>query len=390
MAAPNPAPPDRAARLVPANVLLYVHATIGRDRDRRLFALAERFAAFRTLRDRALERVDVRPWLGNEAAFALLPGREPLLLASVRDPRKAEAWRARQTTPTAFAGGFMLIGSQAAIGAAQHRHAALADAPSFKQAAKGRPQERTLDAYATATALQQLLPQRLRALAERPGLEAVGATLASADHGARLTLRAVGGAGDAATFEPKLLDRIPSGAAAYIGLGAGSELLAVAREAGLGPLLDVLQRPAREEAGVDLRRDLIGPLDEVALAAWSRDGAPVAALAATTRSPELLQPSYRLDRDTAILASHPSALAHPRASLAQNPHFGRVLPSNSPRAEALAFFDLRQLLALGVLTGAVAPGVSADLADLRLVRAAGAVVRREKADTTAELFLEIP
>jgi hypothetical protein len=31
-----------------------------------------------------------------------------------------------------------------------------------------------------------------------------------------------------------------------------------------------------------------------------------------------------------------------------------------------------------------------DLADLRQVRAAGAVVRREKADTTAELFLEIP
>jgi hypothetical protein len=67
-----------------------------------------------------------------------------------------------------------------------------------------------------------------------------------------------------------------------------------------------------------------------------------------------------------------------------------VLPSNSPRVEALVFFDLRQLLALGVLTGALAPGLSADLADLRQVRAAGAVVRREKTDTTAELFLEIP
>jgi hypothetical protein len=43
-----------------------------------------------------------------------------------------------------------------------------------------------------------------------------------------------------------------------------------------------------------------------------------------------------------------------------------------------------------VLTGALSPGLSADLADLRLVQAAGAVVRREETDTTAELFLEIP
>ena len=87
-----------------------------------------------------------------------------------------------------------------------------------------------------------------------------------------------------------------------------------------------------------------------------------------------------------------SAVAVPERpeSLAENPYFGRVLPANGPRVEALVFIDLRQLLALGVLTGALSPGLSADLSDLSQVRAAGAVVRREKADTTAELFLEIP
>jgi hypothetical protein len=105
----------------------------------------------------------------------------------------------------------------------------------------------------------------------------------------------------------------------------------------------------------------------------------------------VLQPSYALDNDTLIASSQPAGLARPRRSLAENLHFGRVLPADSPRVEALVFFfDLRQLLALGVLTGALSPGLSADLADLRQVEAAGAVVRREKADTTAELFLEIP
>jgi hypothetical protein len=188
------------------------------------------------------------------------------------------------------------------------------------------------------------------------------------------------------------------------------------------------------EAGVNLDRDLLGPLrGELALTTEARDGRPVATLLAHTRdrrrtretlarlqipvalrlgppeAPEpfqnrrigglnafvlpatpVLQPSYALDKDTLIASTQAAGLARPRRSLAENPHFGRVLPSNGPRVEALVFIDLRQLLALGVLTGALAPGSSADLADLRQVRAVGAVVRREKADTTAELFLEIP
>jgi hypothetical protein len=450
VAAPDPPPADKAAQLVPANALLYVHASTqpGRESDQRLLALAERFSTFRALRDRAIRaaggldpRRDIRPWLGDEAAFALLPadGRpDPLLVAAVRDRPKAEALLERMRargTGAAFSDGFLLIGSERAIRAALASRTPLADAPSYRAAASGRPRDRTLDAYASAAGLHELLRPPLRTLLDdRPGLKAIGATLASADHGARVTLRAVGADLKGQEFEPTLTDRVPADVAAYVGLGGGSELRALVRRAGFGPLLDALRVPAEREAGVDLDRDLLGPLrGELALTTSSSDGRPVATLLAHTRdrrrtretmarlqlpvalrlgppeSPEpfqtrriggadafvlpatpWLQPAYSIDKDTLIGSTQPAGLARPRQPLAKNPHFGRVLPSNSPRVEALVFIDLRQLLALGVLTGAFSPGLSADLADLRLVRAAGAVVRREKADTTAELFLEIP
>jgi hypothetical protein len=450
-AAPTSPPPDRAAKLVPANALLYVHASTkpGREQDQRLLELAERFASFRALRDRAVKALggldlnrDIRPWLGDEAALALLPSDgpqpDPLLVAAVRDRPKAEALVERvraDGSGAAFDGDFLLIGSERAVNAALARRPHLADAPSYKAAAQDRPDARTLDAYASAAGLHELLRPPLRTLLDdRPGLKAIGATLASADHGARLTLRAVGADLEGAEFEPSLTERVPADVAAYIGLGGGSELRALAHRAGLGPLLDALRAPAQRDAGVDLDRDLLGPLrGELALTTSSSDGRPVATLLARTRdarrtretmarlqvpvalrlgppeAPEpfqgrriggmdafvlpatpALQPSYGLDKDTLIASTQPSGLARPGQSLAENPHFGRVLPSNRPRVEALVFFDLRQLLALGVLTGALSPELSADLADLRQVRAVGAVVRREKTDTTAELFLESP
>lgn len=449
--APKSPPPDRAARLVPADALLYVHASTkpGREQDQRLLALAERFASFRALRDRAIRAAggldparDIRPWLGDEAALALLPSDgarpDPLLIAAVRDRPKAEALIERvrdRGLGAAFSDGFLLIGSERAVRAALARRPRLADAPSYKAAAKDRPGDRTLDAYASAAGLHELLRPPLRTLLdERPGLKAIGATVTGAEHGVRITMRAVGADLEAQEFEPSLTERVPADVAAYIGLGGGSELQALARRAGLGPLIDALRAPAEREAGVDLDRDLLGPLrGELALTTSSSDGRPVATLLARTRdrrrtretmarlqvpvalrlgppeAPEpfqprrvgglgafvlpatpVLQPSYALDGDTLVASTQPAGLARPRRSLAENPHFGGVLPSNSPRVEALVFFDLRQLLALGVLTGALAPRLSADLADLRQVRAAGAVVRREKADTTAELFLEIP
>ncbi|MCW2967221.1 MAG: hypothetical protein JWM71_993, partial [Solirubrobacteraceae bacterium] len=52
-------PPDAAARLVPADVLAYVHVSTdgGRDAVRRALALARRFPAYRALRGQLLARL---------------------------------------------------------------------------------------------------------------------------------------------------------------------------------------------------------------------------------------------------------------------------------------------------------------------------------------------
>jgi uncharacterized protein DUF3352 len=446
LAAPASGPTDQAARFVPANALVYVHAWTARSEDRRLFALAQRFAVVRALRERAaraLGGVDVGPWLGNEAALALLPGAQPqpLLVAAVRDRRRADAAlgpatgsyrgipiRRLGTAAAAFSGNFILIGPEPAIRAALGRGPRLPDAPSYRRATENGPSGRTLDAYASPAGIDQVLGSSR--LTDLPGLKAVGATLTAADGGARITLRAVGATLKTGEFESRLVDRVPAGAAAYVAVAGGAELRALAERAGAGPLLAMARQALAREAGVNLDRDLLAPLrGELGLAAWTRAGAPVATLLARTsaagRTREalarlqppvatrfgadtfeprriggldafvlpatpLLEPAYAVTRGTLIASTHSSALARARTSLATTPAFRRAFGEKRPKVEALVFFDLRQLLALGELTGALAPGLSGDLADLRLVRSVGAVVRREKTDTTAELFLETP
>jgi hypothetical protein len=63
--------------------------------------------------------------------------------------------------------------------------------------------------------------------------------------------------------------------------------------------------------------------------------------------------------------------------------FRTAVPRIPAKIESLGFVDVRQLLVLGEQTG-----LTADV--LRPVRAAAAVIEREKDDTTAELSFEIP
>src|SRR5438309_2352532 len=84
----EPAPATGAARLVPADALLYVHLSTdpGRPGVKRALALGERFPDFPLAAEFIATRAgaivgggrsvdfatDVRPWLGKEAALALL------------------------------------------------------------------------------------------------------------------------------------------------------------------------------------------------------------------------------------------------------------------------------------------------------------------------------
>ncbi|MET0817686.1 MAG: DUF3352 domain-containing protein, partial [Solirubrobacteraceae bacterium] len=99
-------PADTLAELVPPGTLVYAHLSTdpGREEDARFARLAGGFPAVARLRDSlagvvapgafTLER-DIRPWLGDEAAYAAVSPTDTLLLAAVADRARAEALVAR-------------------------------------------------------------------------------------------------------------------------------------------------------------------------------------------------------------------------------------------------------------------------------------------------------
>jgi hypothetical protein len=249
-----------------------------------------------------------------------------------------------------------------------------------------------------------------------------------------------GGAPPDAAFEPLLLERIPEGAAAYLGVRGAPRLVRLLERLGADGLVAGVRQVAADEAGIDLDADVLAPLsDELALAVTSPagDGAPVVTLKARTSDPARtgnalarlqdplarrlalpgtvpgfrpdafgglegftlrvtpeLAPSYVVSPEGLVLSTSPAGLDPPRGTLASSTGFEATVGSVPDRADSLVFLDLRQLLALGEQTGLTSvPGFATARDDLRRVRAAGAVVARDPAhptDTNAELFLQIP
>ena len=334
-------PPDTAAALVPASALVYVHLSTDPDRaaDRRFARLAGLLPPVRQLRDGVLSALapgggvdlarDVRPWLGDEVAYAATSATDSLVLAAVADRPKAQALVARignldaaeryrgvavlqaGASALAFVGeDFLAVGTLPAVRAAIDRAAgegdALADSGAYGRAAEDRPPERSLDAYASADGVRTVLAPRtgalgvLGALLDRPGLSAAGAAVSAEDAGLRANVRAVGGAPRGAGFSPVLLERVPEAAAAYAGARNGPRLAQLVASLGGAGALTALRAALPRLAGVDLDRDLLAPLEgEVALsvttaaavagddpAAARTGGAPILTLKARTRNPE--------------------------------------------------------------------------------------------------------
>jgi hypothetical protein len=325
------APKDSAARLVPPDALLYAHLSTSESRtqDARLLTIAGRFAAVRE-RVPALAMAltpsaggldygrDVRPWLGDEVAIALLDGGsagpEPMLLAAVDD--RAAAGRALSklgarragshagtplyTLPpratAAFAGDHLVIGPDAAVKGAIDRAGedgppSLAEGRVFRRAAESRDGAASLEVFATALGLRRLLDgaSGLAGTAGQlllsPQLEGVHAQVAAEEGGLHATarvLRAPGGPARAA-FEPTLTKRVPADAAGLIALPGVDALAGVAGRVGGRPLLAGLENALPAAAGVELE-DVLAPLrDEAVLTVEGGEAAPTFTLAARTR-----------------------------------------------------------------------------------------------------------
>ena len=478
------APEDTAATLVPASALAYVHlSTDGdRDADARFAALAEQLPTLLRLRDALVTAIapqsldvgrDVRPWLGDELAYAAVSPSDSIVLAAVADRPRAEALVARVgnlsgaaeyrgtrllvagATAIAFVGDFLAVGTEPAVRAAIDRAAGegprLADVGSYRRALQDAPAGRSLTAWASAAGVREVLAPReglagtLGTLVDRPGLQAAGAALTAQDGGLRADVHLVGGAQPDVAFAPVLLERVPEGAVAYLGVRGAARLAGLAERLGGSGVRRALRAPARE-AGLALGRDLLAPLaDEVALAVTAPEedpegtagGAPVVTLKARTTDPartggalarlqdplarrvalpgtvpgfrpELiggldaftlrvtprLAPTYAVGPEGVVLSTAPAGLAPPRGTLAAAPAFEATVGEVPDTADSIVFLDVRRLLALGEQTGLTGlPGLATARDDLRRVRAAGAVARQDPdhaADTVAELVLQVP
>jgi hypothetical protein len=415
-------PDPGAAALAPADTALFVRVE---NRDE-VWDLVRRFPSLRAL---GLE--DVRPWLGGELAVALTAG-DPIVIAEVGDRAGAERYRRELDRPSAFVDDFLVVGEVT-------EGPSLADERVYRRAAE--QEHAPVELYAPAAGLRRWLeaaPAPVRAVgafAEAPHFEGLSAHIRPQSGGVRVSARVLraDGAPPPREFAPALTGRVPATAAAFLDAPGAESLLTLLERGGAAATVDAVRVALPDLAGLDLDRDVIGPLGaEAAITLTARGATPVFTLTARTDDPALtreslarlqeplarvltgdaggfralegdaftlpatasLAPSYTIDGNVLIASTSASGLAQrslARRGLAQELALRAVSDQADGRIEALAFADLRQLLALGERTGLrLGPGFPAVRDDLRQVRAAGAVVTREESDSTVELFLEIP
>jgi uncharacterized protein DUF3352 len=322
---------DTAAKLVPPDAQLYMHAQIDEESDqwRDGQRLVIRLPSLRRLLEEQLARLGtgaspvelqarIRPWLGKEAALALLPGRQEatsLILLSVRDRAGAQSFlNSISRTPkvtrfrgievrrygrleAAFTGDppYLAIGPPANVRAAivATEGDSLGDDSTFRKAT-GRVNTKTplLYAYAPGEGARRLLAAQTGELARllrsfsTPGLAAAIVTAAPESDGLRLNYAEVlePGAEPEATravFSPSIPDELGRNTIAYFGSkGVVRTLRLVSRVAGqrgsgLGPLLG----PLLDSLGARGERELIAALEpledkETALVAIPPANAP--------------------------------------------------------------------------------------------------------------------
>ena len=337
-------PSTAAAKLVPSNALVFLNVSTDPDREgvKRAVALGGKLPAFRAVRSTIERRLgsrrgpinfarDVRPWLGDEAALAVLPTSgtvsESEIVLDVRDRAKAASFIKRSaggsstakyrgvtihrygTVATAFVSGDLVIAPEpvihGAIDRSKGRGDSLAQAELFHQAYDGLPAGRVIDVFVSRDGVHRLLAPAggilglAGTVVDQPALEAVGASVTASGGKAQLKVHtALDQALAKATpatfkpFSPQLLSDVPSGALAYLGLAgldrAAGRLLALAgasgvNGAGVAQLAASARATLERRAGVDLDRDVLSVLrGEAALFVLPAVPAPTLAVVAKT------------------------------------------------------------------------------------------------------------
>lgn len=324
---------DQAVAIVPPDALVYVHLTVDRSSSQWRYArrIVNKAPALLTLRDRSLgalgtgrtpDELDsaLRPWLGDEAALALLPhGRKAtsLILLEVRNLERAKSFlagagrsrielyrntqvRVYPTLAATFVDGFLAIGELRNVRRALDARAgrSLADDGLFREARDGIDSSGSLlYAYAPAAGVRRLLQEqkglvgRIGDLLARPALRATAAAARFERNGIRASLsdvefeRLPGAALAAPTFAPQLPRSVPRDAIAYYGVQGVTQLfrkletLSGGRASELTRGIDRLRRQLRP-SGIRALARALRPLDqrEAALVVTPPDDAPIVSL----------------------------------------------------------------------------------------------------------------
>jgi hypothetical protein len=234
----NPPPATGAAAIVPADALAYVNVSLDRGRPAVSSALrlAQRFPDYPLASAAVASRLatvaagggrsvdfasQVKPWLGSEAAMALLntptATAGSLIVLAVRDQSRARAFARgsgavahgsyRGTpllvyptgTELAFVRGFLVLGQDASVRSALDVAAgaspSLGSAAVYRRAAATLPADRVLDAYASLAGVRRVLaPQggivgALGDLLYQPALQGLTVAVSPTPAGARIQVR---------------------------------------------------------------------------------------------------------------------------------------------------------------------------------------------------------
>jgi hypothetical protein len=297
-------PATGAAEVVPADVLAYVHLSTdpGRPAVRRAQTLARRFGAYPLAYAAAINRMTaivgggstksdfatgIRPWLGREAAFAVLDtrgGSAPSLIvldvasrgralgfvtgagaAPVASYDGVRILAYRSGVEVAYVRHYLLVGAdagvRAAIAAGTGRARSLAANRVYQAAAAGEPAGRVLDAYVSAAGVRRMLEPRggvigaIAGMLDRPTLEGTMISVSANSDGADVRIHSALGGGAARgsrasrlrplSFTPTLQSVLPARSTLMLDVDgldrAAPELLRAATTAGfaasVAPLL---------------------------------------------------------------------------------------------------------------------------------------------------------
>jgi hypothetical protein len=314
----GPASQNGVASVIPGDALTLINVSIDGSAPsvKQALAVGRRFPDFPIAGAAAISRVaailggghavdfsrQISPWLGDDAALALLNTTTStagsLVVVSVSDFKRAQSFvhsigavshgTYRDRTLLAYPDGseltfirnYLVIGQdaslRAAIDAASGATASLAADPAFKRAAAGEPGSRVIDAYASPAGVRRVLAGQggilgaLGDLLDQPALQGVAMWLTPTAQGARIQIHSVLdpslahlNSSAAAAFAPSLQAVMPAGSSLMLDvtgldkvapgvLNAGS---AAGVAGGIGPLLSRLGTALGSE-GVNVK-DLV-------------------------------------------------------------------------------------------------------------------------------------